>query len=357
MDIIARAIAAQNSKKTGVYTYNTDVGLRRWRSALARVKAGTGQIVNVSCLGDSISEGAHATSWVSGGFLGRINTELIAKYGDVGRGFIPVFFGNASPYWTFTGTWANYGTFGITASNKSSTIINSTATFAFNGTGVSIIVVKGPICGNFLVSIDGGSTTEYNTYNASVLNAFSIDITGLGTGDHTLVITQNEAGKNVILLGAYEIKGTSGVRINRCCRYGTTVSHAMTYETAQYTEIDFWSPVLTIIAYLANDCGTGTNLSIYENNLQTLITRAKIFGDVLLVANGLHSTTINETQYASVMMRLALSNNVAFVDIVNRWGADGSYATNTLGFLSDSVHPNDYGHQDMATAIINALEI
>jgi hypothetical protein len=92
---------------------------------------------------------------------------------------------------TYTGTWfPNSGTFNSGGSATMSVDAGSTATIAFNGTGVTWIGYQDQWSGIAQVSVDGTLTATIDTY-ASAEKAQSpiYTATGLPSGPHTLTIT------------------------------------------------------------------------------------------------------------------------------------------------------------------------
>jgi hypothetical protein len=195
------------SKKNG-YVYNGDIGLGRWRSALAKVDSGTNFIANVSVLGSSTVESQGSTN--QNGFVPRLKNALANKYGNVGFGFIPTYHPNN---WTFGGTWSDYGTYGVTARSKRATGAGHTAQLSFNGTGIVILTSAGTSGTTFTVSIDGGTATSFTSNNGPILPVKEHVVTGLSDGDHTMVLTVTGTG-SVTLIGAYPTKGTKGIRVH-----------------------------------------------------------------------------------------------------------------------------------------------
>lgn len=359
------------SKKTGNFAYNTDIGLRKWRAALAQIKAGKSMLAHLNVLGDSISEGAlagagggagAASLWQTNGYLGRVRSALNTKFGDAGLGYIPTYYPYGAPLWTFSAGWYdNSNFFGTTGLSKTTGTAGSTASITFSGTGIGIVFAKGSGAGTFQWNIGGGANTQVDTYNATNVNATTYEIGGLADGTHTLNITANLAnGRNFFLLGAYPIKSiSSGIRVNMCGRYGTRVGDH-TSDKSLSCAIDMWTPKLCIIALGANDFTGGTDLTSFTNSYQTIISRALQFGDVMLLSTGLRTDGpspigVQQSAYVNAMYTLAVQNNIAFLDIFNRWSGDPNFANSQLNFLGDAVHPNDYGHQDIATAILNVL--
>ncbi|MBS1968656.1 MAG: BppU family phage baseplate upper protein [Bdellovibrionales bacterium] len=338
--------------------YNKDKGLRRWRAALAKAQA-TDQIVNLNVVGTSIATGGVTTDYTTKSWVALLRKELTQKVGDVGRGVVSTHFPNAvGPLrWTFTGTWSTQVLFGIMGDCRLSTTLGSTATLSFNGTGIKILTYANSSGGKFLASVDGGTPVEFNSNVAAAEPCKEFTITGLSAGDHTLVITQNDAGKNLMLIGAYELKGTKGVRVNNVSKSGGSTANVTWNNNVLIAEIDYWNPTLTIIEFFTNDYMSQVDLVAYKNTMQTLISRAKQFGDVLLIANGIRTEnqTIKQTDYINVLKTLATENQVALLDTFNRWGGNFEYANGTLGYLADTVHPNDVGHQDIANFVIKTL--
>jgi lysophospholipase L1-like esterase len=353
------ATLASIVRQDGLHIYNTDVGLRKWKATLAKLASGTNQIFNMSVMGDSISEGANASDYISKGYVGLLRTALQGKFGDVGKGFIPVHYPFSGKLWSWSANWNNNDdAMGATGSYLSTAANGETASINFSGTGFGLVFTKGSICGSVSVAIDGGEPVTINT-NGAYTSAWAYEITGLTDGNHALVLTTSiavDGSQRIYLLGGYEIKGTRGIRVNMVGKYGTQTLHSVRTDALR-CEIDMWTPVLTIIAFTANDYSNNVDPNgAYKTNLQTMITRAKQFGDVMLVSVGLRSGTYTyqQQQYVDVMKSLAFANDCAFIDIFSKWGSDWDIP-NDLGMMSDVVHPNDAGHQDIATAITQVL--
>ncbi len=342
-----------------ITTYNTENSLRIWKAALAKLKSGTSAIFNMVCLGDSLTEGQGTTTYITQGYVGLIRNKLKALYGDVGTGVISNFYPSNSPLWSMPSwTVTNNTGYGITQYSKYANTSGLTATLTFNGTGIRIITVKGSICGKMNIQIDGGGTTVYDMNNASLINPYTFDITGLADSSHTITITTDcTGGKYIYLFGAIPLKGTAGMRVHNCARTGILTASASTYPAVLASEIDIYAPVLTTIAFGANDYTGNVTIDAFKANVQAMITRAKTFGDVLLIANGLRTEAgaYPQSQYAMALKSLATLNNCAFIDINSRWNNSYTYANTTLGLMFDGVHPNLAGHQDVATAILNVL--
>jgi lysophospholipase L1-like esterase len=342
------------------YVYNAGTGLRRWRASLADLQSGGINFIDLPVIGDSIVEGIgagnNAIDRQTKGFVGVLRTQIARIFEDVGMGMIPQHYVQNYPLWTFTGSWTILYGFGCSNGAKQSIAANDTATLSFNGNGIGIVFVKASGAGSFDVLIDDVINTTIDC-NAPYSTAKQ-EITGLSAGTHILKIVAKTSA-SIYIVGAYEIKGSKGVRVNMVGKGGaTTVQASITSEVLD-AEINVWNPPLTIVAIGANDFGDGIALDTYKTNLQTIISRAKNFGDCMLVSTGICidalSSIAPQSEYVNTMYQLAQQNNCCFVDIYNRWSGDANYVKNTLGLFDDNIHPNKKGHQDIANAIYNAL--
>ncbi|PAF31874.1 GDSL-type esterase/lipase family protein [Paenibacillus sp. 7516] len=349
---------------------NGVTGLMKLRSALAKAANGD-QITNINVIGSSSVVGvgsggggvagnlAITQNSLSKSFSGRLRSKLAAVFGDVGRGFVPTHY---DKFWTFTGAWtglANYGIIGAQA--KKSITLGDSATFAFNGTSLTLVLVTGTYGAGFSVSIDGGEVKTFTSVGSASAAKEFVVATGLSNGAHTATITITtvaSASHGLTIVGAYEGKAaTAGVRVNAIGVTGSKTSAALG-ENFLFAEIDMWKPALTVISYSSNDYNSQTALSTFRTQTQTLIDRAKQFGDVLLFPAGLRGTSlaIPLESYINVYKELAEANGIAFLNTHARWKSDFNFAKNSLQFIaSDDIHLNDYGHQDLADALFNAL--
>lgn len=326
--------------------YNTG-NLQKYYAALDKLEDADA-IHNVVVLGDSDSEGYLAgttgNDWLNNGYVGLINLAYAQKYDDTGIGFIPVFAPyNSTVKWTFDENWANYTSLaiGITAENRAAQTAGAVATFNFSGTGVKVLVATGSLCGDFTAKIDGVNKGTFTTTDATdLIYTALLEIATAGSladGAHVLEITTVDATL-VILEGAVELtNATKGIRIIRNCRYNTKVNHAVGAEYIEKPEIDIWNPILTIIAYIANDITGTTNTTTYQNDLETLATRAKLFGDVIMYANYSVAVAGSASPYVAAMHAAADATNSVFIDAVSQY--EGKL-TDLGYYASDNIHAN-----------------
>lgn len=348
-----------NNQKQDPTTYNLKNGLVNFRTAINNLYRGEEKIYNISLVGDSITQGLNATNELTTSWHALLRGYFNTLFDDVGVGCIPIFYTvGGSALWTFAGGFSTTGcTDGIGGRCTASVTNGATATITFNGTGVKILCYRDNTTGTITATIDGGTPLAIDTYSETTIRSHAFEITGLEDGNHTLLITKT--GTDPLKLQAIiPIKGTSGLLFNMVGRSSQLAAN-MSGESPLAAEIDVHEPVLTIIGLTANDFNGQTALSTYKSQLQTIITRAKQYGDVLITTIGprIASKTITQDKYVDVCRELAVENNVAFLDIWRRWGSNATYARDVLGFIDvgQTVHPNDVGHRDMYLAVLNAL--
>lgn len=342
--------------------------LPNFRAALSALDGGASTIYNVVVLGDSLCEGGIAdesepNNYLTLGFVGQLRTYLASLYQDVGMGFLPVYqpHENSGDMWTLGTGWSlndaiGWGVGKLLAIGESGT---GAITLSFTGSAIRIFHLVGSIGGSFKWKIDSGSETQVSTYAEDGAIGYT-DISGLTDAAHTLTITRIADGKDVYLLGALPVNdATKGVRINNCARWGSKVEHTISGDSPEFVdelEIDYWEPVLTIIAYGANDCIEATSVETFGTQLQSLITRAKTYGDVLLL-NTACSPAVDQEDllaYSEEIESLAATNEVAYFDLVTALGGVANAVAE--GYIaSDNTHWSLDGHTEAANILIPRL--
>ncbi len=356
------------------HLYNGDIGLARWRSALA--KALNGDVLSTICVfgsssvvGQGAGGGGEAGQLTYGknklekSFVGRLRSEIAKQAGDVGSGIIPHWY---TWWYSFSGSWLDSGVGGMmNIPSKRGEAVGATCTVTFTGTSFSWIGIESAEGGKFTMSIDGATPQEFNTLGSSEAVKEYKWAGTLSNGPHTAVITVTElvAGKDrsgVALIGVmYGGPSATGVRVHQIGYAGGKTDQIATNRAIyKPTTMDFWKPNLSIICFSSNDYSGQTALATFRTQTQTAITQAKQFGDVLLVPVGITAPdkAIPITEYSKIYKELALLNDCAFYDTYARYRDSFTFAKDTLKFVaSDSTHMNDYGHQDLASALYNAI--
>lgn len=92
----------------------------------------------------------------------------------------------------------------------------------------------------------------------------------------------------------------------------------------------------------------------YITNMTALIAACKISGDVILTTPTPNTNSIGlQPQYVAAMYQLAEVNNCVLIDNYNRFVNET--IANSLGFMSDSIHPSPPGYADQSQLINDVL--
>src|SRR5690606_17658055 len=111
------------------------------------------------------------------------------------------------------------------------------------------------------------------------------------------------------------------------------------------------APHLTIIELGLNEYNTDTATATFKTNMQTLITRGLLTGDVMLVVSNPPDDSVKQdwASYQAVMHELATENRIPIIDVTQRLV---SYANATaLGLVTNGLHPNRPGIAVKAAAL------
>lgn len=356
----------------------SDTCFRKWQLAYAKQRVGT-KIATIVCNGDSTTAGqAHLGSnyWLNS-FPGRIRTYFNTLTGvDSGTGWIKTNLGltetGAAPdggshamTTTRTGSWVNFGGIGVYdsyASNTNGDKISYTWTgpeklriFTYRG-------IAGSYGGTHTSTLDGGSATSIS--NASPQAVIATDFTPVGSGSHTVELTVS--GGYLTVLGV-ELRpasdASSGVVVHNC-GYSSQTSVVLAGNTDAYqtqsrpAHISLLAPDLTIILIGTNDATFDVTPAAYKTNMQTMITAAKVTGDVLLMtptrdsSSGLYAMQL----YYDKLFELADENDVPLFDSKTRYNTGGALTSATD--YSDSIgHWTNLGVQDVAKALQTIIPI
>ena len=292
-------------------------------------------------------------------FIGVIRNVLKNRYGDVGIGISPVYqLDSLYPAWSFSGDWTTDTlNLGIAKTHKYTFTQNDTTTFSFNGTGLRILAVTGAAGSTFSATVDDGTPVDFNSYNATTVGCAEFAIDGLSDGDHTVVIknTDSNTAHKVRLIGAYPIKGNKGIRVNMMGKVAAIIGNYVGSGLADVAVFNILPPTLTIISLIANDYSQNIDPATYKTNLETLVDKALTIGDVLITTIGIstQSGTYLQSEYVTACQEVATAKSCSYLDIYSLYGS--SAIATSLGYYYDSVHPNVYGHRDIASIVLDKI--
>jgi hypothetical protein len=383
--LMADVASAQTLTGFGPPGPSTPVGLATFKAALARVKAGTGR-GKIAVIGDSTSMGAGAgTSGTT-----NLNGAAIRSWPQGMQRF------NSSPNYLASNSWwgtQGYdGAAGITLTGYDTRLAQganwapnlstlggkviryapgAVNNFSFTPTSAFDTIVayflKNNGNGTCTINVDGGSSLGTINTNSGGALVWATQTFTVAKGLHTInLVPNNDAQMFFGGLLCYD-STVPAIDVMQTAVYGATAA-TFTPAVNVYDPINalkFIAPDLTIIDLTINDSNNGTALATYQSNLQTIITAAKVSGDVLLMVGPPSNTTqaTNGTldTYIAVLQGLCASNTCSLLNMRALWGSFAKVQS-TYPYL-DTLHPQSGGYQgppangfvDIGTAVANIL--
>lgn len=338
--------------------------LLKWRKRLAQVTAGLSD-AKVLCIGDSTTYGTGATTPTQHSWPVRV-VEQIGASVPAGLGLIPgpsQITNNLTldPRWTAGAGWSLEG-FGFgNASVWKSTTTAGTLTLSMPAAAglcdsFDVYFIGNGGSGAFNVQATGGTST---VITPGTLNGVSkVTVSGKAMLGSVLTITP---GSSVVRIVGIEGYSSTSKRV-RVANVGVnaTSSVGWTNNTTAYqsvSSITAYAPDLTVISLGLNDATTGTTAATFEANLRTLVTTAKLSGDVILMpfppaAVGVAGQALREA-YLPIYRTVADDLDCVLIDWNSRW--INFDLANPLGYFFDPQHPTTLGYAEIAQAIAPIL--
>lgn len=215
-----------------------------------------------------------------------------------------------------------------------------------------------PSSGVLSLDVDGSGTVTQDTAASAGMSSKTITTT---LGIHTLNIKWSSGG-NIYIIGAeLTNSAVSQVQILNASVGGlkteTLVEHNNLYNPIGAAQT--LTPDLTIFGTVINDWGNTVDLTIFETNVQTLITNAQVTGDAAWLisvptANAQVPLT-TQAPYVAVIRKVCAANNVPVIDIYDRFQT--YEISQPLNLYSDNVHENGPGYGVAGKAIFDMLNV
>jgi lysophospholipase L1-like esterase len=379
-------------------TSNVRPEARPWDKTWKEARAACSETPkNILIMGDSISQGASSTDYLTDGWVPKFKAKAVAAGLPVHGDYWPTCFSASfaaglgsmsTPMpWVFAGNtavWAATFGYGVTPLISTTPGGTITLTTPYACTKIDLITFE-VTAGTYDISIDGGATQQITT---TVL-AFQrrISFTGLANTTHTLVISNQSAANVMTPLGAITYADTTkGICFSRQTFSGSNFQQhygPMGMVWFPDDRLKMWQgnltnggnnvgfgfptqPALAIVALTVNDCQLATGLGAYANYLKRLcqaLRRGYADCSILFVVmsnpDGVSSDVTpnlslptNYPLYVNAVYNAASLFNCKVLNIHAEW-ADQGFA---LGYhaASDS-HPNNAGHTNIADRVAAVL--
>lgn len=342
--------------------YNADPALLpRWRTAVSKARQGDAR-ARLAVAGDSTSAGANAGTGTGGtspkGAIRRGPSRLAAR---LAAGGLPVNTGGTS-----------FGSYGAADSLANAPAFDPllTAVSGFSPSSYGFANAWGassagsmtwtlPACtnidlytmltgnaGTMSYSIDGGAAQTYTFPTSGGVGV--INITGLTLGQHTIKIDWVSGFNFVIGPNSYNAAVPAIDVFNGGFSGSTTNGWASSSAFEKGPSLKVFNPDLTLIYLTTNDQNQGVAVSDAMNNLTTIAGYARFGGgDIVLVIphpiNG--PTAALQSSYQQAFINLGTTLNCPVLDLYGRGKTWAS--ANTAGRMTDNLHPNAAGYDDL----------
>ena len=353
--------------------------LASWHTALNKVKSGVSN-ARILCIGDSTTMGVGSDGGFSGNLIpnsypsqlsGVFNTNSINAHwnsivGASNDASPPDRLSNDSRL-TKSGA-ASYLNGGYTTAGGDIFACNndgsSAGAFGFlpttNVDTFNLWYAISSSNGNMNLNINGGSNSPFNTNGSNGVGLASITGT---VGSNTLNIIRSTGYVSWLGVEAYD----SSKKWVSVMNAGWSAAksgdwNSSTYPWSPINVISNYSPDLTIVMLGINDWDNGISTTVYNANIQAIIS-AVTTGSVLLVSPppsnpgtgyGSPSTAVQAT-YVAKLQSLASANNLLLVDTFNTWGTWAN--ANSNGWMYDGVHPNNSGYAQIASSLFSTINV
>lgn len=324
--------------------------LRRARAALAKARNGVGYCT-LGFVGDSTTGGVGATAgstdWPSqlGALLTATGYTLASEFAVAYKSSVADARINSGSGWGALSGNSNL------AFNSTTT---SPLTFSSTKAGTTAKLYYAQSGGPFTVSIDGGAAVTVTPAGGNSIGVYTVG--SLANTTHTVSVVR--VSGNSEIFGFEVVSATSGIRLVNEGIGGSlvTATGSSGWFTAEQTiagSTAGFSADLAFLMWETNDTGVTADAT-YQANLQNAITQIKNRGTAdLVLVTAVPSSGKDFTTKNAILYGLADSNDLPLIDLQDRMGTYTS--TNSLGLMSDGLHPTASGYADVARAVQQAL--
>ncbi|HEX9033911.1 MAG TPA: GDSL-type esterase/lipase family protein [Streptosporangiaceae bacterium] len=357
--------------------------LSPWFAGLSNRLSATCSVV---CLGDSITEGVHASGPPSTGFenrwLARLRDVLRSRYPTQGltgggRGFIgATSSGEGSFAWpaALAGSPITAATGGPKAKFVQLGGAGQSITFALAGDSADIMWMQAAFGGTFSWAVDGGTATRVSTNGSSTVDGRITHIPLGSPGPHTLVLSWVSGNGNIDGVVEYNGDYGRGISVHDAGHYGWQTSSWVNAlnngaVSGPAAAIAALSPSAIIITLGSNDQYTGVDPATFQSRLQAIIAslRARLANPYPAIVLNMLPARVSQSGYTFPWSQyVAAAYNVAAADTAGPGGmsvvsvmdftvipAMPGADTDAYGFWQsgDLVHPSNRGHQMIADCL------
>ena len=331
--------------------------LPKWRLALAKARSGGGD-AKLMFVGDSTTGGFNtAQPSIAYTYPTQLMTMFTAGETPVAtsQGFSSDIQLYPPSAWTLPSGWTLSAFNGVQAAPGCTSFVY-TPSDGHSYDSFDIYYLGSSGLGAVLATATGGTGVALNG-NQATSGIYKTTVTAASAStSNSLTLSNCQTANSFITNIEPFLSTTSRVRFANFGIAGSTTTNWVNTTPAFYqiTGMTAYAPNLTIIMLGINDAAASTPCATTIANLQTIITAAKISGDVILntVFPSSGTTLTNEQACYPSYISLAATNNIPLIDVFGRFGAVAQPAA----YTGDGIHPTTPGYLDMAAAVWQTLK-
>lgn len=234
--------------------------------------------------------------------------------------------------------------------------------FTVSATSVRIAWLRDTGTGSFTYSVNGGAATTVNTSGAHA-DGQTTTITGLSGVSDTVSISLSSG--YVIIEGLYVFNGdeTRGVRVWESGHFGWTAADFIATPsggtaTDWLAHVTNVNPALVVIELGENDA-TKVSAATFQSNMATLIANVRAAcptpPSIVLVAGPERNNTLIEPWGNYVAALKSIASGDSAIDTLDLTSVLPKVNGAPAGWYTDSVHPSNRGHSEIANALVEFI--
>lgn len=343
----------------------TRPALSHWRSAKARVAAGTGR-GTILCLGNSKTAGVTDVNGSAGDHqqsYPKYLADALAARGIAAsyRNFVATA-KLAASYNSQISAGAGWGASGNTIGGPAWYNNSTTNPLVWSPPGsidtIDLYWMTASGYGTFTYAVDGGATTSVATAGASGIG--HVTLSGLSAGAHTL--TMARVSGTVRIIAAIGRLSTAPAIDVINAGWGGGISTEIAADDAAYRSLGgvrTLAPDLTILALDTNDYTPAygpVSLTTYRANIAAIIAAGQVSGSVIVSAEYpsaiTRQTLAIQQSYWAAAREVAVAAGCPWLDLPSWMG--GSYEA-APSLYADDTHPTRAAYQAQAAWYADAL--
>jgi len=206
---------------------------------------------------------------------------------------------------------------------------------------------------SFDVIVNGVNKGTFNTAGTGLGKTTVIDA---GSLDSLAIVIKNIVG-NVVLYGV-DYKGSrfsSGSIVHDLGNGGSAAAEWQNHMSYVRAFVDSLNADMIMVELSVADAGASVDSATYRGYITEIVDSLQYDNEVPLIViapNNVQDSATNllMEQYKIIHKDLIRTRGIGFYDVKNMWPSY-DYANN-IGVMKDAIHPNSYGYEAIASAII-----